>query len=205
MPFVTEEIWQHLKFADKSVMISDYPQENKAEQDEKAEHSIGLIMNVITTIRNIRGEMGISPSKKLKAIIHASQEVHRDILFQGTDYVINLANLEGLTIAMDGEEPKGAATGVLSDLRIFVLLDGTVDINGEKVRLAKEIAKISKDLVFVAKKLANRDFLAKAAEAVVKKEEEKYRELMTKHSAMEAALKKFQELDELSHSASAIN
>jgi valyl-tRNA synthetase len=195
MPFVTEELWQHLITSEKSIMAGEFPASDDSLKDKDAEYRMGFLMGVISTIRNIRGEMGIAPSKKLKVIIKPPDDETRDVLFDGQDYIFNLSNLHALNITYD-EEPKGAATGVFSDIRIFILLEDMLDIAGEKIRLEKEIAKVSKDLAFVTKKLANRDFLAKAAEAVVSKEEEKYRELKGKHSILEAALKKFQAMEQ---------
>jgi len=90
------------------------------------------------------------------------------------------------------EEPKGVATGVVGSMRIFVLLEGLINIAEEKARLEKEMAKLEKDLALVSRKLANRDFLEKAAEAVIRKEEEKYKALREKHVLLQAAFKKFQ-------------
>jgi valyl-tRNA synthetase len=71
---------------------------------------------------------------------------------------------------------------------VYVLLAGVIDVDLEKARLAKEILRIEKDLAVVARKLANPDFLAKAAEAVVRKEQEKSRAFGEKRAALEAAL-----------------
>jgi len=194
MPFVTEEIWQHIKPTGNSLMSSEFPVTNESLHDQDAEARMGFLMEAIIIIRNIRGEMGISPSRELKTTIYAPDDSRRDILSCRQDYIYSLANLESLTIIKEGAEPEGAATGVASGMKVFVLLDGLVDIAQERARLEKEISKVAKDMAFVAKKLANRDFLNKAAEAVVQKEEEKYRELRGKHSALETALEKFQQI-----------
>ena len=134
------------------------------------------------------------PSKKLKVIIHASDDKSRTVILSAEDYIYHLANLEKLTIVTAAVEEKEAATAVAADMMIYVLLAGLIDIPAEKSRLEKEIAKVAKDLSFVSKKLSNSDFRAKAAEAIVSKEEEKYRDLMGKHNVLEAALKKFQDI-----------
>ena len=69
-----------------------------------------------------------------------------------------------------------------------------MDIAGEKARLEKEMAKVSKDLMTISKKLANRDFMAKASQTVIEKEEEKFREVKGKHVVLETALKRLQEM-----------
>jgi valyl-tRNA synthetase len=91
-------------------------------------------------------------------------------------------------------EPKGVATGVVGTTRIFVPLAGVVDIAGEKTRLEKELAKVSKDLEQSARKLANSDFRAKAAPEIITKEEAKLKESQEKFSTLEGALKKLKEI-----------
>ncbi|MCK9196922.1 MAG: valine--tRNA ligase [Syntrophales bacterium] len=198
MPYLTEEIWQTIFNDGNSIMVSPFPTEDEYEDDPRAEEEMELIMEVITKIRAIRGEMGIAPSKKLRAIISAP-EGEKDsksipCLEAGVSYIVNLANLEDLKIGMAMGEPKGAATGVVGNLQVFVLLEGAIDVAAEKARLEKEMAKLEKELAIVARKLANRDFLAKAAAAVVQKEEEKHKEIREKRLLIEKALKKLQEL-----------
>jgi len=189
MPFVTEEIWRHLVDADASLMISAFPSPDSASHDPEAESRMAAVMGIITAIRNIRGEMAIPPSKKLRVLIHPPQEEREEVLLGALDYITNLANLESFAI-IRGEEPKDAATGVVNDIRIFVLLEGLIDLASEQARLEKEMAKVTADLSVVTKKLSNRDFQSKAAPAVVQKEEEKFRELKGKHAVLEAALRK---------------
>lgn len=192
MPFITEEIWQKLTQDGTSIMVSPFPSLDESQIDEVAEREMGLVMDVITSIRNIRGEMGIAPSKKLRVIISAPRVEEKTVIASAQGDIINLAGLEELAIKGDMEEPKGVATGVVGAMRIFVLLEGLINIAEEKARLEKEMAKLEKDLAIVARKLANRDFLEKAAEAVIRKEEEKYKALRDKNVLLKAAFKKFQ-------------
>ncbi len=194
MPFLTEEIWQTLVGDGTSVMIGSFPTAEDFPEAPEAEEQMGLIMNVITRVRNIRGEMGLSPSKKLRVVVSAPEAEAKAVLTAGSGYITTLANLESLEIGGDMEEPKGAATGVIGNIRVFVLLEGAIDVASEKARLEKELAKIEKDLTIVSRKLANADFLAKAAEAIVRKEEEKHRELTEKRAMIQKALNKVLEL-----------
>jgi valyl-tRNA synthetase len=188
MPFLTEEIWQALKADGGSIMVSEFPAEDEAAGDPAAEGEMALIMEAITRIRNIRGEMNVAPSLKLRVVLSAPDEGRRILLESGRFYLTNLANLEALTIGTQLAEPKGAATAVAGPVMVYVLLAGVIDVDLEKARLAKEILRIEKDLAVVARKLANPDFLAKAAEAVVRKEQEKSRAFGEKRAALEAAL-----------------
>jgi valyl-tRNA synthetase len=194
MPFVTEEIWQTMVDDGSSIMVSEFPRPDDAHQDFVAEREMGIIMDVVTSIRNIRGEMNIAPSKKLQVIISALDAKEGGTVDMGAHYIKNLANLESLTIRDNREEPKKSATGIVGSLRVYVLLEGVVDIAGEKMRLEKEIARVEKDLMIISRKLANRDFLAKASKVVVEREEEKFREVKEKHDVLKAALKRLQEI-----------
>ena len=195
MPFVTEEIWQTLVKDGSSVMVSDFPAPSDSLHDIQAEKQMRIIMDVVTSVRNIRGEMGIAPSKKLKVAVSAPDKDTYAAITMERDYIVNLANLGTLTIGADLEEPKNAATGVIGSIRVFVLLEGTLDIAGERSRLEKEMVRVEKDLVVISKKLANRDFMAKATKAVIEKEEEKFRAVSEKHVALETALSKLRDMD----------
>jgi valyl-tRNA synthetase len=195
MPFVTEEIWQTLVGDGTSIMVSEFPSPQDTSHDPVADRQMRAIMDTITSIRNIRGEMNIGPSKKLKVAISAPDDESRAIVEIGSGYITNLANLETLTMTASGEEPKNAATGVVGSMRIYVLLEGVVDFAAERKRLEKEMAKVDKDLAVISKKLANRDFMAKASKAVVEKEEEKFREVREKHSVLVTAMKRFEKIN----------
>jgi valyl-tRNA synthetase len=195
MPFVTEELWQALNESDEySIMVSKFPVIKEAWEDKVAEKEMEMIMNIITSVRNIRGEMRIQPSVKLKAMISAADGEIKKIVEAGKDYILNLANLESLTVEVNLVEPKGVATSVIGATRIYVPLAGVVDITGERARLEKELAKVSKDLEQSSRKLANRDFCAKAAPEVIQKEEEKLKGFQEKFNALENALKKIKEI-----------
>ena len=196
MPFVTEELWQVLNKSDeKSVMVTDFPVGNKDWENPAAKKEMELLMDIIISVRNIRGEMRIPPANKLHVLISASDQRFKKIIEAGRDYIISMANLGALRVEVDLVEPKGVATGVVGPIRIFVPLAGIVDITGEKARLEKELAKVEKDLLQCSKKLANRDFCAKAASDIIKKEEEKLKGFQERHAVLENALKKLKEIN----------
>jgi valyl-tRNA synthetase len=191
MPFLTEELWQILKGSDEnSIMVSKFPVVNAQWADMEAEKEMEMIMEIITSIRNIRGEMRIAPSQKLKVFISAADEQNKKIVDTNQSYILNLANLESLTVEINMVEPKGVATAVMGATKIFVPLAGAVDISAERARLEKELGKVSKDLEQCSKKLANRDFCLKAAPEIIQKEEEKLKDFQKKFATLEGALKK---------------
>ena len=195
MPFLTEELWQVLKGSDKdSIMISRFPVVNEAWKNDEAEKEMEMMMEIITSIRNIRGEMRIAPSQKLNVLISAADEHSRKMIENDQHYIVNLANLESLNVEINMVEPKGVATAVTGSTKIYVPLEGVVDVSAEKARLEKELGKINKDLEQCSKKLANRDFRAKAAPDIIQKEEDKLKDLQKKFTTLEGALKKLKGL-----------
>jgi valyl-tRNA synthetase len=194
MPFLTEEIWQNVVGDGTSIMVSDFPKADVLKRDEKIEKQMETVMEIINRVRNIRGEMNIAPSKKLKVMISAPDGEAMKLVDQSAVYIKTLANLESVAAAPGAEEPKGAATAVVGSMKVFVLLEGMIDVAGERARLEKELARVSKDLSVVQKKLANSDFREKAAAVVVEKEEEKYKQFMEKHAVLEAAIGRLKKL-----------
>ncbi len=195
IPFVTEEIWQKMKGEEgSSIMVSTFPEVNKTYEDDEAFYRVGVLKEVIGNIRNIRGVMNIPPPKKLKVLLSVPDRKLRSILDDGTEYIINLANLGELSVEGTVEEPHGVATGIGGAIKIYVFLEGMVDIAAERARLEKEMKKLAKDLVIVSKKLNNQDFMEKASEEVIRKEEAKFEELKEKNRNLEEALKKLQEI-----------
>ncbi len=196
MPFVTEEIWQRLVNDKTSIMENLFPKQDRNLDDPVALDEMELLMDVITRIRNVRGEMTIPPSLKLKVRLAAPSDGIRKILEDGRDYLTNLANLEKLDISAEIAEPKGVATAIAGEVRIYVFLSGVIDVDREKRRLEKEIEKTDKELVVIKKKIGNPDFLSKAAGDVVQREQKKALDLDEKRKALDDALKRIIRLEE---------
>ncbi|MDI6725937.1 MAG: valine--tRNA ligase, partial [Smithellaceae bacterium] len=195
MPFVTEEIWQTMDNRRDSIMISPYPAFDPALVDEEAAREMTLIMDIITVIRNIRGEMEIPPAKKLHVFVSIPEDVSRRVISAGSHYITHQANLASLTVENDLAEPKGSITGIVGACRIYVLLEDTIDLAKKRAKIEKELSRADKDLEQSSKKLANRDFLAKADPQVIEKEREKHRDLLHRHRILEESLKKFRDIE----------
>jgi valyl-tRNA synthetase len=197
IPFVTEEIWHKLPGTKGSVMKSIFPLDagdNGLYQDTQAETTMSLITGIITGIRNIRGEMNISPSLSLTVSVHSQQSSTRETVTQYKDMIVNLARLESLSVENSGRRPKGSATSVVEDATIFVHLEGVIDFTQEINRLGKEINKLTNELNTTTKKLRNEDFLDKAPKNVVEKVKDRYDSLMEKQQKLQKNLDKIKEL-----------
>ncbi len=199
-PFVTEEIWHKLPGTKGSIMKavfpSDLPDHEKIPDMGKAEKEMEMVIDVITGIRNIRGEMNIQPSAMLDAIVHSPLSNIRKVLEGQKDMIIDLARLKSFVVTEPCERPASSATAVVENASVFVPLHGIIDFAKEAKRLEKEMAKIDKELSGVSKKLNNEDFLSKAPENVVAKVKEKQKNLMDKRTKLEANLEKIADMRE---------
>ncbi len=176
-PFVTEEIWDKLPGTAGSIMQAAFPQPRSyvtgPDQLMQAEKEMALVMEIITGIRNIRGEMNIAPSAKLEAAVGSAQAEVRRSITEHQDLIVNLARLSTLRVQTDDQRSTTAATAIVADATLLVELKGVVDFTQEAQRLEKEIGKLTKELAGVEKKLNNEGFLSKAPENVVAEVREK--------------------------------
>jgi len=199
MPFVTEEIWHKLPGTRGSIMTAVFPaDQNKDAQiefDMEAESQMTLLIELISAIRNIRGEMNIPPSLNLAATVQCKDSKVKAAIERYRDMIINLAKLDFLSVTENAKKPKSSATAVVGGATIFVPLEGIIDFGKEIQRLEKEINKLAKELVTVSKKLENENFLGKAPEAVVQQVKEKHVLLQEKQQKLQSNLSKIKELE----------
>jgi valyl-tRNA synthetase len=195
MPFITEEIWQHLPHKGESIMIADYPKVRPELVDDEAAREMERIMGVITGIRNIRGEMGIPPLTMVDIILIAEHEGTAATLKDHLGFVKDLARVKEARIRVQGERPRAAATALADGVEVFVSLEGVIeDPKKEQQRLTKELTKLLTDLELTQKKLANDSFLEKAPPDKVQKERDKLEEFSTLKEKLEQRLAIFREL-----------
>jgi valyl-tRNA synthetase len=197
-PFITEEIWHKLPGTQGAIMKAAFPlysdNDDGVKRDEEAELNMSLISGIITGIRNIRGEMNISPSLSLAVSAQSQNESTNKTIQQYRNMIINLAGLKSLSVGNAVERPKSAATAVVNDATIFVSLEGIVDFAKEIERLEKEINKLTNESATVLKKLNNEDFLGKAPVEVVEKVKAKHDLLVEKQQKLLSHLNKIKEL-----------
>jgi valyl-tRNA synthetase len=199
MPFVTEEIWHQLPGTQGSIMKAAFPSDRSDAveilRDKKVESKMTLLIELISGIRNIRGEMNIPPSLDLEVLVHSKDQTTNETIERHQDVIVNLARLKSLAVTTDGERPKSSATAVVDGATIFVSLEGIIDVAKESERLEKEINKLSNELAGVLKKLENDAFLKKAPAHVVNEVKEKHDRLIEKQQKLRLNLDKVKELE----------
>lgn len=193
MPFITEEIWQHLPHEGDSIMISPWPEYNENEVDAEAEDQMEAIMNAIRSIRNVRAEMEVHPSQKAQVIIVPSQG-YKDVFEEGKIYFERLAYASKVVLKnSESDIPENSVSAVTDKAQIFMPLEDLVDFDKEMARLNKEKETLKKEIARAEGKLANENFVKKAPPAVVEEERQKlkkYLDMMDKVNDRIEALNK---------------
>ncbi len=181
MPFITEEIWQHLPHEGESIMISEYPKYDEALCFEAEEKQAEMIMSAVAAIRNRRSEMNVPPSKKAQVIIVTDKG---DIFKKGTAYFEKLASAQNVTVQSNKDGINTNSVNIVVDgAEIFLPLGELVDKDKELDRLNKEKTKLEGEIKRVEGKLNNQGFVAKAPQKVIDEEKEKgikYKEMLDK-------------------------
>ncbi|GMQ59127.1 valine--tRNA ligase [Vallitalea sediminicola] len=182
MPFITEEIFTFIQDKEESIMVSNWP-EYKEEWNFTAEESeIELIKQAVRSIRNVRAEMNVPPSKKAKVFVVSDKEEVRNTFEKGKVFFATLGYANEVVIqnSKDGIDNDAVST-VIEDATIFMPFAELVDIQKEIERVKAEEKKLESELDRVNKKLANERFMSKAPEKVVAEEKaklEKYTSMM---------------------------
>ncbi len=200
VPFVTEEIWHNLPDTEGSIMRAAFPGERADEEplgsDAEAEATMELLIDIISGIRNIRGEMGIAPGMSLDAVVFAGDAGARATVESHRDLVVNLARLKSLAVTDNPERPPASATGVVRGGAIlYVRLEGVIDFAREAERLEKDLGKAAKELASLVRKLQNQDFLSKAPAEVVAKVRDQQQALLERQQKLQATLDKIRDYD----------
>jgi len=180
MPFITDTIWQRvvplsaLQVEDSaSIMVQAFPVQDTAKQDEQVLADIEWVKKFIVGIRNIRGEMDISPNKPLNALLKNVSAEDSRRLDAAKAFLDKLSKLETVTILKEGEEAPASATALVGEMEILIPMAGLIDKDAELARITKAMDKVDKDVSRTRGKLSNDKFVSNAPDAVIEKERAK--------------------------------
>lgn len=180
MPFITEEIWQRIKaLAGKdgaTLMLQPWPVANEARVDAGAEADIAWVKTFMLGVRQIRGEMKISMSKRIDVVLANAGAEDLRRLAEFEPLLNKLAKFESIRVLAAGEEAPMSATTLVGDMQVLVPMAGLIDKDAELARLDKEIQRLDGEVKRVGGKLANEGFVAKAPAEVLDKERAKLAE-----------------------------
>jgi valyl-tRNA synthetase len=194
MPFITEEIFQHLQSSEESIMISQWPTFKEEWNNKENEQEIDMLKEAIRSIRNIRAEMNVVPSRKAQVFVVSQHEDVRGVFEKSKTFFKTLAYASDVMIQEDktgiGED---AVSIVIHNAVIYIPFADLVDLEKEMERLTKEREKMLKEIERVEKKLSNQGFVAKAPVSVIEEEKakgEKYKAILAQVEERIAQLKK---------------
>ncbi len=177
MPFVTEEIYQHLdeRGMHDTIMRAMMPQISQIESqiDVEAEKQMEFLQNIISAVRTIRSEMNIPPSKTIDFVASCNDIDKQTLLEENRNLLQKLCKLENISIGTALSKPGYSASSVVKGQEIFVPLKGLIDVEVERDRLQKEIDRLESQLKGVMAKLNNQSFVGKAPADVIGKEKSK--------------------------------
>jgi valyl-tRNA synthetase len=198
IPFITEEIWlqvaARLNLDGETIMLQPYPEQNVDWQDDTAETEMEWVQRFILGIRQIRGEMDISPGKFLPVLLENASEQDLARITTHDQLLTRVGRVESITpLASDSVAPA-SATALLGDLRLLVPMKGIIDVDAERARLEKHRERSKADLARCAGKLGNDSFVSNAPAAVVEKEKARSEELAREIAQLDEQIEKLQNL-----------
>jgi valyl-tRNA synthetase len=181
MPYITEELWQRLPGIDEkllhpayagaqpTVMLASYPQSDSDLIDERAESEMAAVIDLISRIRNIRSELNVKPGDRVRVLVGAGEEKLREVFAANRGQIARLARASDISIDERLNAPRASARAVLAGgAEVAVPLEGLIDFEQERERLAREREKLQKESAKLEAQLANPQFAERApAEKVV--------------------------------------
>jgi len=181
-PFITEELWDHFKNNDdKDLIVSEWPKIDKNYINRNADNKMSLLQELISAVRTIRSSMNIPPTRKADMIIRTNASTAKTLKTYET-IIKYLCKINAVSYSGDATKPPQSAVAVVKDLEIFIPLGGLINVRVEENRLLKRKTELEDLLDTIRNKLNNQDFLSRAPEKVVKRENEKLDEI---HSELE--------------------
>jgi len=197
MPFITEEIWLQVGpragIDGETIMLQPFPQATDA-GDTDAVANIEWVKEFILGIRQIRGEMDISPGKTLPVLLQNASAQDQQRAADHANLIQRVGRVESVTVLADGGEPPASATALLGDMRMLVPMKGVIDVDAERARLEKQKQKAEADLAKTRAKLGNDEFVNNAPADVVTQERQRAVDFEKKIVQLDEQLEKLAEL-----------
>ena len=198
IPFITEELWQKVSViadtrgADEetSIMIQSYPKAQTIENAEVAMSRMDLMKAMIDAVRNLRGEMKLSPSTRVPLMIEGDATIANEV----APYIQFLARLSGVEVVdqLDEKEAAIAPVAIVGDFKLMLKVE--IDVAAERERLTKEVTRLEGELAKCQAKLSNEGFVARAPAAVVEQEKTRQAEFSDLLEKVRAQLTRLQSL-----------
>jgi len=190
MPFLTEELWQHLgeRQASASIMVEPFPAGDPARVDAATEREMAFVQECINGIRNIRGELSVPPSREITLLVRFADPARNAVMAKYEGYFRRLARVSEIRTHAGSEKPKQSASAVIEGGELFVPLGGLIDLEAERKRIDKELTHALTMFGNTEKKLQNASFVEKAPPQVVEQERAKLESFRVTVEKLKASL-----------------
>ncbi|GGA36502.1 valine--tRNA ligase [Paenibacillus physcomitrellae] len=188
MPFITEEIWQHLPHVGETITLAEWPKYDEVLAAPDAVQEMNLLIDIIRSVRNIRAEVNVPMSKKVELLIKPASAELQSIIDSNAHYIRRFCNTSEFASSTAAEAPDKAMTAVVTGAELYLPLAGLLDISQEIARLEKELDHLNKEVERVEKKLSNQGFVSKAPAAVIEEERAKQKDYADKRDKVLARI-----------------
>ena len=188
MPFISEEIWQHLPHEGETITLAAWPKYDIALENPEAVAEMDLLMDIIRAVRNIRAEVNVPMSKKVELIVKAGNEETLSIITRNDNYISRFCNTSSFQAGLNPETPDKVMSAVVTGAELLLPLSGLIDIEQEIARLEKEVLNLNSEVERVEKKLSNQGFVAKAPAKVIDEERAKQADYSAKREKVMARI-----------------
>lgn len=192
MPYITEEIWQTIKAEGETVMLAQYPVADEKLIDKNVEKSFEYIKELISSLRNIRAEAGISPAKPAKVVIKSSDESELNTIKENYFFITKLGNLESIEYGKDMEKPAQSGFRVTGNSEVYMILKGLLDIEAEVKKLQAQLDKVAVELEKMNAKLSNEKFTSKAPAHILERDRRIQKEYQDKFDKLSENIRELQ-------------
>ena len=165
MPYITEELWDRLGFGTLLIKEAWTPFDD-VEPDVLAAKEIEWVVSLVSEIRSLRAETSVPSKSKTNLILKDVENKQQHYLTNNNNIICKLANLDEIVV-ITGPLPTETIQGVIEGVSFGLSIVSEIDVEKERVRLEKELKKVSEDIENITKKLSNEKFLQKAPEKVI--------------------------------------
>ena len=170
MPFITEEIWQKLPHEKEvlgdSIMIQAWPHIQKQIISKEAEDDMAILIELVSSIRNMRSIWNVEPQKAIEAMINVHDKEKEAFIGENSDFMKRLGRISELEVGRIAK-PKSSAVSIVRAFEVYLPLEGLIDFEKEKARLAKEEKRMEQEIRSLKTRLGDESFLSKAPKEVV--------------------------------------
>jgi valyl-tRNA synthetase len=193
MPFLTEQVYKYLPDSEGFLMLQKWPEYNKGFVFTEDEQRMQGVMEIIRSIRNLRSEMNVAPSKRTRLMLLPA-EGWAETLQNGEGYFRRLAGVEQLEILTDRNAvTEKTVSAVVTAGELFIPLGDLVDFEKEVARLTKELENLKKETARSEGMLKNPGFLSKAPAQLVQAEKDKLEAVKAKAAALVNRIRELKE------------